>query len=61
MRKKSEGRLWVDETPTLEVIFVTVTENSSAIKNDTQLLWEYPRDMVLKVPWYFYSTIFHLH
>ena len=34
MSKK--GRLWVHETPVFEVIFTTLTENSSIITNDTK-------------------------
>ena len=31
--QRQKGRLWVHETPTLEVIFITLTENSSAVTN----------------------------
>ena len=35
-RSKQKGRLWAHETPFFEVIFVTLTENSSFVTNDTQ-------------------------
>ena len=34
--QKDKGRLWVHETPILELIFVTLTENSSVVTNNTQ-------------------------
>ena len=36
-----ENRLWVYETPIFEVIFVTVTEGSYVVTNDTQGPWKY--------------------
>ena len=35
---KQKGKLWVHETPILEVIFVALTEDSSIVTNDTQNL-----------------------
>ena len=32
--QKQKGRLWVYEKPILELIFLTITENSSVITND---------------------------
>ena len=40
--QKQKGRQWVHETPILEVIFVTLIENSSVITNDTQEPQKYP-------------------
>ena len=37
---KQKGSLWVYATPILDVILVTLTENSSALTNGTQ-----PRDI----------------
>ena len=34
--QKQKGRLQVHEIPMLEVIYMTLTENSSAILNNTQ-------------------------
>ena len=33
---KQKGKLWVHETPILEVIFVALTEDSSIVTDDTQ-------------------------
>ena len=56
----------VNETPILEVTFVTLTENSSVITNDPQGPWKHPHhqnkllghmsmhSMALKLPQYFY-------
>ena len=64
-RSKTLGRLWVHEAPILKVFLMTLTENSSAVKNDTQEPREYPhhreqlqghtsmRNMALKLPQYF--------
>ena len=48
-------------TPILKVIFVNLTENSSAVTNDTQGPQKYPQNytlpcanMALKLPRYFY-------
>ena len=43
MGQKQKGRLWVHGTAILEVIFVTLTDNSSVITNDTQGTWKYPQ------------------
>ena len=51
--KNHKGRLWVHETPILEVMFVTLTENSSVITYDTQGHTSM-RNMALKLPRYFY-------
>ena len=40
--EKQKGRLWVRETPILEIILVTLTENSSVVTNDTQGPQKYP-------------------
>ena len=40
--QKQKGRMWVHETPILEVIFATLTENSSVITNDTQEIQKDP-------------------
>ena len=41
-RLKLKGRLRVHETPVLEVVFVTLIENSSVITDDTQGPRKYP-------------------
>ena len=67
--KNRNCRLWVHETPILEIISVTLTKNSPVITNDTQRRREYPhhqkylkgntlmRNMALKLTWYFYLLI----
>ena len=40
--QRQRGSLRVHETPIFEVIFVTLTENSSVITNDTQEPQKYP-------------------
>ena len=61
--QKWKGRLWVHETAILEVIFVTLTENSSAVSNDFKNIYttrnscrnKLPcENLTLKLPWYFY-------
>ena len=37
---KQKGRLWVHGAQILEVIFVTLTDSSSVITNDTQGTWK---------------------
>ena len=37
-----KDKLWVHETPILEEVFVTLTENSSVATNDTQGPKEFP-------------------
>ena len=65
---KQKGRLWVHETPILEVIFVTLTKNSYVTTNDTHRPQKYPHhqnysitlsstNMVLKLAWYFYQPM----
>ena len=41
MGQKQKDRLRVHETPIREVIFVTLTNNSSLVTNDTQEPWKY--------------------
>ena len=48
-KQKTEDRLIVHETTILEVIFVTLTENSSAITNDTEGPQKYPHHLKIAV------------
>ena len=41
-RLEQKGRLWVNEILNLEVIFVTLIENSSVATNDIQACQKYP-------------------
>ena len=43
--QKQKGKLWVHETSILEVFFVTLTENSSVVTNDTQGPQKYPPEI----------------
>ena len=58
-RSKQIGRMQAHETLILEVIFVTLTENSSVIKNDTQGLQKdlHHQLMALKLSQYFHLLI----
>ena len=64
--QKQKSRLQVHDTPILEVICVTLTENSSVVTNDTQWPRKYPHqwkyllghtsihNMALRLSQYFY-------
>ena len=54
--QKQKGRQWVYEAPIFEVIFVTLTENSLVVTNDTQGPPEIV-DMALQLPQYFYQPV----
>ena len=51
---KTEGRMWVHETPILEVIFATLTENLS-ITNDTHRPQKYSTSPELVVGTHFHA------